>query len=130
MQIRRNSLRFCHWKKISLMRKIQHIALLYVISFLSINAQAHDQSGSLGDPASSTDIYTVNCDSDTTNVFFDIYAYLPKGSPLDLVISAQLIGGKDTITVTDSNSSDKLFSRGVDIQSNGLIILVNKNLIK
>ena len=111
----------------NVMKKIQQLALLSVILLPSLTVVAHEQSGTLGDAASATDIYTIVCEAGSSQVYFDFYSSLPKGSPTDLVLSAQVLGGKNTITMTDPNSSDKLPSRGDEIQSDGLIVLVNKN---
>ncbi len=101
--------------------------LLVIALFNSFSVMAHDKSGNLGDSASATDIFTVSCGENTHQVYFELYASLPKGSPLDLKISAELLGGKNTITVTDQSSVDTLKSRGVYVETNSLIILVNKN---
>ena len=110
------------------MKKLQCFTLFFIISLsATLNIEAHEQSGSLGDVASSTDIYAVICEEGSTKVYFDFYGSLPKGSPTDLIISAQILSGQNTLTITDPNSSDRLPSRGEEIQSDGLILLVNKN---
>lgn len=101
--------------------------LLVITLFNSFSVMAHDKSGSLGDSASATDIFTVSCGDNTHQVYFELYASLPKGSPADLKVSAELLGGKNTITVTDQSSVDTLKSRGVYVETNSLIVLVNKN---
>lgn len=102
--------------------------LLLVISlFCSFTANAHDKSGSLGESASATDIFAVSCGDNTHQVYFELLATLPNGSPSDLKVSVELLGGKNTITVTDESSVDNLKSRSVDIQSSSLIVLINKN---
>jgi hypothetical protein len=103
-----------------MIKKINRAALLFVVLFCSFTVKAHDKSGTLGDNASATDIFTIGC--------FELFASLPKGSPSNLVVSAELLGGKDTITVTDESSADKLKSRSVYVESSSLIILINKNM--
>lgn len=110
-----------------MMKKMKYAALLVVTLFFPFTANAHDQSGLLGDSASATDIFSVSCGNNTHQVYFELYASLPKGSPSDLQVSAELLGGKGTITVTDESSVDNLKSRGVNVESSSLIILVNKN---
>ena len=110
-----------------MIKKINCVALLFVVLFYS-TAKAHDKSGTLGDNASATDIFTVGCGENTHQVYFELFASLPKGSPSNLVVSAELLGGKDTITVTDESSADGLKSRGVYVESSSLIILINKNM--
>jgi hypothetical protein len=106
------------------MKKIQRIALLSVISFSSINIQAHDLVGDLGEPASATDVYIIDCDIENTHVTFDMRTILPKGSPTDIVLSAELIGGKDTVTLSSPN---KIRTQSADIQSVGMTVLIHKN---
>jgi hypothetical protein len=106
------------------MKKILYIALLSVISFLSINTQAHDKDGTLGEAASATNVYIIDCDSENTHVSFDMITTLPKGSPTDIVVSAELLGGKDTVTVSSPNH---VRTPSADIQSIGMTVLVNKN---
>lgn len=102
--------------------------LLLVIGLLyTFTANAHDKSGSLGESASATDIFAVSCGDNTHQVYFELFATLPKGAPSDLKVSTELLGGKNTITVTDESSVDNLKSRGVDVQTSSLIVLVNKN---
>ena len=112
------------------MKKIQRIALLLVLSLDALVATG-DQTNifQLGDTAESTDILSVLCEdtANTASIFFHIYSSLPKGSPSDLVVSAEVFGGTNTITVTDSSSSDKLYSRDVEVPAKGIVILVNKN---
>lgn len=112
------------------MKKIQRLALLLVLS-LNVLVAISDQTQiyQLGDAAESTDILSVICQdtANTASVFFHIYSSLPKGSPSGLVVSAEIFGGTNTITVTDSSSSDKLYSRDLEIPAKGLVILVNKN---
>ena len=98
------------------------MSLLYTLT-----ASAHDKSGNLGDGASATDIFTISCGENTHQVYFELYASLPTGSPSELKVSAELLGGKDTVTVTDESSVDSLKSRGVYIETSRLSILVNKN---
>ena len=98
--------------------------LLVIGLFCSFTVNAHIQSGSLGESASATDIYNITCTSGNTHVSFDIFTKLPKGSPRDIVVSAELLGGKDTVTVSSPNN---IRTQSADIQSVGIIVLVNKN---
>lgn len=102
--------------------------VLVVGLFCTFTANAHDKSGTLGDNASATDIFTVGCGEKTSHVYFELFASLPKGSPSNLKVSAELLGGKDTITVTDESSIDTLKSRGVYVETSSLIIFLNKNM--
>jgi hypothetical protein len=102
--------------------------LLVVVGLLcSFSANAHDKSGNLGDSASATDIFAISCGDNTHQVYFELFATLPKGSPSDLKVSTEVLGGKETVTITDSSSVDNTKSRGVYIQANSIIVLVNKN---
>jgi hypothetical protein len=111
-----------------MIKKINRAALLFIVLFCSFTVKAHDKNGTLGDNASATDIFTIGCGENTHQVYFELFASLPKGSPSNLVVSAELLGGKDTITVTDESSADKLKSRSVYVESSSLIILINKNM--
>ena len=110
------------------MKKIKNLLQpLIVFAFCSSLVNAHDSNGSLGDSASATDILAISCENSTTNVYFQFFSYLPKGEVSDLVVSAQLLGGKNTLTVTDESVVDTFSSRPVDVNSNGLVVLINKN---
>lgn len=98
--------------------------LLVIGLFYSFSANAHDKGGKLGDSASATDIYNITCTSENTHVSFDMITTLPKGSPTDIVVSAELLGEKDTVTVSSPNH---IRTQSADIQSVGIIVLVNKN---
>lgn len=98
--------------------------LLVAGLFCTVTANAHNKSGTLGESASATDIYTITCTSENTHVFFKMFTTLPKGSPKDIVVSAELLGGKDTVTVSSPNN---ISTQLADIQSVGIIVLVNKN---
>jgi|694.fasta_scaffold145618_1 hypothetical protein len=106
------------------MKKIQRIALLSVISFSSINTQAHDLERDLGESASATDVYIIDCDIENTHVTFDMITTLPKGSPSDLIVSAELIGGGNTVTLSSPNN---IRAESADIQSVKMTVLVHKN---
>lgn len=108
------------------MKKIKFFSLFFTLTF-SIQIHAHDVGGNLGISPSATDIFGISCGENTAKVYFELYASLPKGSPSDLLVSAELLGGQNTITVTDNSSVDKLKSRGVFVGSQGIIVLVNKN---
>ncbi len=99
--------------------------VLIVGLFYSFTAIAHEKKDVLGKSASATDIFKISCDANTDKVYFELFSSLPKGSPSNLVVSAELLGGKDTITVSSVNQSK---SRSVNVQAKTLTILVNKNM--
>lgn len=106
------------------MKKIQRLVLVSIILLSPLTIHAHDEIGSLGEAASATNIYVIDCDSENTHVSFDMFTNLPKSSPTDIVVSAELIGSENTVTVSSPNH---IRTPSADIQSVGMMVLVNKN---
>jgi hypothetical protein len=115
------------------MRNIK-IKLLAVVALLSMTypfmVSAHDQSGSLGVAASATDVYEVDCGSQSEKphqLFFEIKSML-SSSPS---VSAQVINDTVALSTTDSTGGDTGFSPELEVAKPGdsaiYTVVVNKS---
>ncbi len=93
------------------------LAAVSVFAALTGNASAHDQGGTLGKKASSTNFYQVTCSDDgngpADHLYIQVKDELPKAKPL---VSALVVTGLVAQNTTDLVDGDALASPALNIK--------------
>ena len=82
-------------------------ALLLALLASAVDARAHTQVGSLGEPASATDFYQITCSDDgngaPASLALQLLDTAPVAAPL---VSVQVQRGSQAATATDAGDGD------------------------